>query len=70
MQTTCTRKHDEPSQDSYHGAMLAAVRFNKQADKMNHGARVGHRSHKTASSSIRLMKNDSKIFKLLQFLKN
>jgi len=43
IQTTCTRKHNEPSQDSYLSATLAGA-FHKQADKLNHEERVGHHS--------------------------
>jgi len=39
MQTTCSRKHNEPSQDR-----LEAPLFHKQADKMNHGACIDRRS--------------------------
>jgi len=39
MQTTCSRNHNKASQDSYLAAKQ--VRFHKQEDKMNHGARVG-----------------------------
>jgi len=42
------------------------VRFHKQADKMSHEARVGHRKQNKPSS---LIKNHSKILKLLQFEK-
>jgi len=57
IKTTCTRKHNEPSQD---------VCFHEQADKMNHEARVGHRSR---NKSTRLIKNHSKILKMLQLEK-
>jgi len=43
------------------------VRFHEQADKMNHAARVAHRSRN--KSIIRLIKNHSKILKLLHFEK-
>ena len=40
-----------------------------QVDKVNHEAHVGHRSQKKALLSITLIKNHSKILKLLQFKK-
>ena len=43
IQTTCARKHDKASQDSYLTARLA-VAFQKQSDKINHGARVARHS--------------------------
>jgi len=42
IQTICTWKHNEASQDNYLTATLAGV-VHKQADK-NHGARFGRRS--------------------------
>jgi len=41
IQTTCVRKHNKPSQDSYLAATLAGA-FNKQADKMNPEACMSH----------------------------
>jgi len=67
MQTTCTRKHNEPSQDSYLAAMPASAFSFKQADKMKHASAITAATK--ASSLIRSIKNHSKILKLLQFEK-
>jgi len=45
------------------------LRFHKQEQKINHEAGVGRRSRTKASSLIRLIKNHSKILKLVQFEK-
>jgi len=45
------------------------VHFHKQADKMNHGARVGHHSHNKSIIINQIIKNHGKILKLLQLKK-
>jgi len=66
MQTTCARKHNKASQDSYLTKTLACVFINKQTIwTMEHALAVT--AETKASSLIRLMKNHSKTLKLLQF---